>query len=168
MTVAVPAFAYADAMAADPDLAPALLSISRYESTYGTQPYGDYGLGGARPDEATSFGPMQLFTRGGLGDGHPIEELLDGPSNYRFGATEIRRRLANGQSLYEAMQPWSVRPQAYALYERMMAEGIEVEGGTAPDIYPAATSMMEEPRSLAPYALIGVAAIVGALVAFTS
>jgi len=119
VAVAVPAQAIADAKAADGELWPVLLAIAGPESSWRADAIGDNG---------TSFGYLQMHTPGGLGDGHSIAELLDGVTNLRLGAQYIRQRLANGASLYDALSPWSARPQAWALLQRMENEGIEGEG----------------------------------------
>ncbi len=119
MSVQVPAQAIEDARGADGELYPVLLAIARYESGYNPQAIGDGGC---------SKGYLQFNQCGGLGAGHSDAELLDGPSNMRLGAQYIRGRLAGGASLWDALQPWSVRSQAWALLQQMQAEGIEGAG----------------------------------------
>jgi hypothetical protein len=52
-----------------------------------------------------SYGAFQIYSRG-LGVGYTLGELMDPIVNARIAASEIRRRLDLGQSMYEAMEPW--------------------------------------------------------------
>lgn len=119
LTVQVPAQALADAQGADGDLWPVLVALAKPESGYNPRAVGDGGC---------SLGYLQFNQCGGLGAGHPDEELLDGPSNMRLGAQYIRGRLNGGASLWDALQPWSTRSQAWELLQQMQAEGVEGAG----------------------------------------
>lgn len=88
------------------DLAAALaLALAGPESGYNPRAIGD---GGA------SFGLMQFYTRGGLGDGHDPADLLDPVYNFRLGMSYIQARLNAGATPWEALQPWSTRDAALA------------------------------------------------------
>mgnify|MGYP001584767810 CR=1 FL=1 len=73
----------------------------------------------------TSFGYTQFHVDGGLGTGIASEVLLDGVTNFRLAAQHIRGDLAAGNSLYDALWPWTARPQIWVLYQRILVEGIE-------------------------------------------
>ena len=119
--IAVPAQALADAQGADGELYPVLLALARFESGYNPGAIGDNGC---------SYGYLQMNRCGGLGAPYSEAQLLDGPTNMRLGAQYIRGRLAAGASLYDALSPWSVRPQAWELLQDMQAQGIEGAGGS--------------------------------------
>jgi hypothetical protein len=119
MAVQIPAQAILDAKTADSDLWQLLLAIAGPESGYRSDAVGDAGC---------SLGYLQFNTCGGLGNGHSQAELFNGANNFRLGAQYIKGRMANGASLYEALQPWSARDLAWALYDRIRSEGIEGEG----------------------------------------
>lgn len=119
MAVQVPYQALQDAQSADGELWPVLLALAWPESRYNPGAIGDNGC---------SKGYLQFNQCGGLGAGHSDAELLDGPSNMRLGAQVIRGKLASGMSLWDALQPWSTRPTAWALLQQMQAEGIEGAG----------------------------------------
>lgn len=136
MAVSIPSQAIADAQAADSELWPVLLAIAGPESTWYAKAKGDYKLAwggpivpkdtpGAFP---TSFGYLQYYQDGGLGTGIDANILLDGPSNMRLGASYIRGRLREGASLYDALSPWSARPEAWALLQRIQTEGVAGAG----------------------------------------
>lgn len=127
----IPAQAVRDAYAADAELAPVLLAIAGPESTWRANPE-------PPGDDGSSFGYTQLHVGGisvlypgaGLGDGHPIEQLRDGVTNFRIAAAAIRARLArNGGDMYDALQPWSTRDEAWALLQQIKTESIV--GGAA-------------------------------------
>lgn len=120
--VQIPAQAIRDAQAADAELWPVLLAIAGPESSWNPGAIGDGG---------TSFGYLQFHQEGGLGDGHAIADLLNGPYNMQAGAQYIRGRLASGASLWDALQPWSTRPAAMDLLARIQSEGVD---GVAGDI----------------------------------
>lgn len=119
MAVQVPAQAIEWAKSADAELWPVLLALAKYESGFDPQAVGDGGC---------SKGLLQYNTCGGLGNGHSDAELFDPVVILTLGAQYIRREMASGKSLYEALWPWSVRPSAWALLQRMCAEGIEGAG----------------------------------------
>lgn len=121
MTVRIPASAVSDANTADAGLALVLLALAGPESGWNPGAVGDGGC---------SLGYLQLNRCGGLGAGYSETELLDGVTNFGLGAAYIRERLATGASLYDALEPWSARPAAWALYQRITAEGIESAGPT--------------------------------------
>lgn len=151
MAVEIPAQAVADARAGAaragyPDLWPLLLAVAGPESNWNPQPPG-------YNDDGSSFGYLQLHVGGisplfpgaGLGDGHAAAELLDGPTNFAIGAKIIGDRLAAGASLADALQPWSTRPAALALYDRIRAEGIAGEaaaGAPANAVPPALAPLL--------------------------
>lgn len=120
--VQIPAQAILDAKTADSDLWQLLLAIAGPESGYRSDAVGDNGC---------SLGYLQFNTCGGLGNGHSQAELFNGVNNFRLGAQYIKGRMANGASLYEALQPWSARDLALALYNRIRSEGIEGEGSVS-------------------------------------
>ena len=136
MTIRVPAQAYADAFAADPDLAPVLLAIAANESSYNPAAVGDGG---------TSYGYLQFHQGGGLGDGHDPAELLNGAANMRLGAAYLRMRLNAGATMWAALQPWSTRTADYALWQRMQTEGVAPDGDVS-----AATSAAGSGATAAP------------------
>lgn len=135
MAVQIPAQAIADAQSAG-ELKDIVLAIAGPESSWNADAKGDYKLyrGGPIVPKGTpgaqpySFGYLQFYTDGGLGDGHSTANLLNGVYNMRLGASYIRSRLAGGASLYQALSPWSSRENAWALYQRIRAEGIEGVG----------------------------------------
>jgi hypothetical protein len=115
MGVQIPAQAIADSQAAG-ELWQVVLAIAGPESSWRADAIGDAGC---------SIGYLQFNMCGGLGTGIAKETLLHGPTNMRLGAEYIRGRLARGDSLWDAMQPWSARPAAYELYQQILSEGIE-------------------------------------------
>lgn len=135
MSVAIPALAVRDAQegaarAGYPGVWQILLALAGPESGYNPRPPG-------YNDDGSSFGYLQLHVGGlsalfpgaGMGDGHATAELLDGPSNMAIGAAHVGAQLAAGRSVAEALAPWSTRPAALALLERIQTEGIATEGG---------------------------------------
>lgn len=142
MAVSVPNQVLADLQSGgvEQSLWPALVALARYESNWTAGAKGDYTLDyktyyhasvappGSWP---TSFGYLQMNING-LGSGHAPSNLLNGPYNLRLGAQYIRNRLAAGASMWDAMQPWSVRPTAYPFYEQILREGIAGVGGITP------------------------------------
>jgi hypothetical protein len=88
------------------DMAVALaLSVAGPESSYNPLAVGDHG---------TSYGYTQLHTTGGLGDGHAVAELLDGPSNLAIAERYIQARLDERARPVDALQPWSTRDAGLA------------------------------------------------------
>jgi hypothetical protein len=138
VAVQIPAQAIADARAGAGNLWQLVLAIAQPESGWRADAEGDYKLvrGGQIVPSWTpgaspmSFGYTQMYTDGGLGDGYSPAQLKDGPTNFRLAANAIRSTLNGGGSIYDALQPWSTRDAAYALYQRIQAEGIE-SGGAA-------------------------------------
>lgn len=136
MAVQIPAQAIADAKLGAGDQWMVCLAIAGPESSWTADAKGDYKtrLGGPIVPKTTpgafptSFGYLQYHVDGGLGQGHKISDLLNGVYNMRQGGNYIRARLAAGTNVYGAMQPWTTRPAAYRLYERIRAEGIEPVG----------------------------------------
>lgn len=136
MAVQIPAQAIVDAKAGAGELWEVVLAIAGPESSWRADAIGDCKLYKGGPivpcttprAQPYSFGYLQMYTDGGLGDGHSAAELLDGPANFRLGAEYIRRRLAGGASLYAALSPWTTRDAAWALYQRIKSEGIEPVG----------------------------------------
>jgi len=116
VTVVIPAQAIADAKSADSELWPVLLALAGPESSWRSDAIGDKGC---------SIGYLQMNMCGGLGTPYSRQELLDGVRNFSLGAQYIRQERAGGKSLYDALWPWSARPQAWALLRRMESEGIE-------------------------------------------
>lgn len=133
MAVSIPIQAVNDAKTADSELWEILLAIAGPESTWRAWAKGDCKLawGGAivpctvEGSFPTSFSYTQLHVDGGLGTGYAPEVLLNGVTNFRLAAQHIRGELSAGRTLYEALWPWTTRPQAWALYQRILAEGIE-------------------------------------------
>ena len=115
MSVQIPAQAIADAQAGAGELWQVVLALAQYESGFDPRAVGDGGC---------SKGALQFNTCGGLGVGHSDAELFDAVSNYRLGAQYIRQRLNAGVSLWDALQLWPVRPQAWALLQRIQQEDI--------------------------------------------
>ena len=83
-------------------------------------------------DDGSSFGYTQQHVGGisarypgaGLGDGHPLSELLDGVGNMRVAAAAIGARLAaNGGDLADALTPWSTRDRALEIYAELQQQG---------------------------------------------
>lgn len=109
------------AQAADAQLWPLLLAIAKYESGYTPEAIGDNGC---------SYGLLQFNTCGGLGAGHSPENLMDAGYNLRLGAQYIRAQTAAGASLYEALQPWSVRDRAWAQYQEWGGQGAAPVAGS--------------------------------------
>lgn len=124
MAVQIPAQAIADARAGAGELWQVVLAIAGPESDWHSQAIGDGGC---------SIGYLQMNMCGGLGSGISKDVLLDGPTNFRLGANYIRGRLNQGATLYDALQPWSARPAAWALYQRIQAEGIQGISSTGVD-----------------------------------
>ena len=140
MTVEIPSYAVADSQAGAGELWQVVLAIAGPESGWNPGAEGDCklyrggplvpcGTPGATP---YSFGYLQFYTDGGLGDGHSPATLKDGTTNMRLGAEYIRSRLGQGASLYAALSPWSTRDAAWALYQRIQAEGIAGVDAPAP------------------------------------
>ncbi len=129
--------ALATAKAASATLWPVLLAIAKFESVWDPAALGDYKLvrGGPIVERTTpgsfpcSFGYLQFYTDGGLGDGHPVDKLLDGAYNMRLGATSIQDQLDLGRTLYQALRPWSTRDAAIN-YLPSLVVALE---GSAPD-----------------------------------
>ncbi len=119
MSVQIPPQAIADARAGAaragyPELAPVLLALAGPESTWRAD--------AAKVDAIEcSYGYLQMNRCGGLGNGHDVAELLDGPSNFALGARVIGDRLAAGASLRDALRDWSTRDQALALLPEIQA-----------------------------------------------
>lgn len=132
MAVSIPIRAVQDARQADSELWRILLAIAGPESGWRSQAKGDCKLnwGGAiipcavEGSFPTSFGYTQLHIDGGLGAGYAPEVLLDGVTNFRLAARHIRGELSAGKSLYDALWPWSARPEIWALYQRIQSEEI--------------------------------------------
>ncbi len=122
MGVQIPARAIADAQAGAGELWQVVLAIAGPESGWDPRAVGDAGC---------SLGYLQMNRCGGLGVGHSEAELFDGVSNFRLGAEYIRGRLAGGATLWDALQPWSARPAAWALLGRIQTEGIDGIGGAS-------------------------------------
>lgn len=171
MGVDIPSHAIADSQAAG-ELWDVVLAIAGPESGWNPRARGDWTIDGVRwfteaqaPAGAwpTSFGYLQMHTPGGLGDGHSIDELLDGPTNFRLGAEYIRYRLGMGSSLWDAMSPWSARPAAWALLERIRSEGITGVSGPGPTPIPdpwiEPPAGYEIPRGAAVAVLVGMGLI---------
>ncbi len=124
------------------DLAAALaLAGAGPESGWNPGAMGDYMLGGQIVGRntpgavATSFGYTQLHTSwggdgGGLGNGHSLGELLDGPTNFAIAISYIQGRLDGGADGYSALSPWSARAAGMA----NLTEALEALGAA-----PAAT-----------------------------
>jgi hypothetical protein len=116
------------------DMAAALaLAVSGPESSYQADALGDWTLDGRLVSRGTpgavptSFGLTQLHTPVGLGDGHAIDELLDGSSNLAIAQAYIQARLDAGAQPIAALQPWSTRTAALA----QLAD-VQVQLGTVP------------------------------------
>lgn len=123
MAVQIPAQAIQDARAGAGELWQVVLAIAGPESSWRADAIGDNGC---------SIGYLQMNTCGGLGTGIPRETLLHGPTNMRLGAEYIRRRLATGASLWDALAPWSARPAAWELLQRIHREGVVPIGSASP------------------------------------
>ena len=169
MAVQIPAQAIADARAGAGELWQLVLAIAQPESSWRVDAEGDFklfrggpivpkGTPGAFP---TSFGYTQMYTDGGLGNGYSAAELKDGPTNFRLAANAIRATLNGGGSVYDALQPWSTRDAAYALYQRIQAEGIESSGAavTGPTTFPGGSVSLPVVGNVPTLALVGAAVL---------
>lgn len=64
-------------------------------------------------DNGTSYGLTQLHQGGGLGDGYAVADLLDPVKNLSIAMANIQTSLNAGQTLYDALRPWSTRESAW-------------------------------------------------------
>lgn len=109
-----------------------MLAVAGLESGFNPQARGDpcaaVGLcdqSGQDEEGYCSFGLYQFNRCGGAGSGHPIAALLDAGYNAELAARTMRARYDATGSWYEAIQPWSVRPTAWTLYQQQAEAGAE-------------------------------------------
>jgi len=137
--VAIPAQPLADVeqATADTNVQAILLAIAYYESGWSAGAIGDYTVdcqnfyGAAQAPAGswpTSFGYLQMHNNAGgcpsgLGNGYTEAQLLDGVFNLQLGAQHVSAALAAGNTVYEAMAPWSTRDADYQLYQQIVAGG---------------------------------------------
>ncbi|MCX6022511.1 MAG: transglycosylase SLT domain-containing protein [Chloroflexi bacterium] len=100
-----------------------LLAIAGCESTFNPGARGDKNLCRGDqcdyrdPDGYCSFGLCQFNRCGGAGQDHKVADLLDMVYNARLGAWTMRTRYDATGSWYAAIQPWSTRDAAWAIYQ---------------------------------------------------
>lgn len=104
-----------------------MLAVAGFESGFNPWARGDQcaavGLcdwGGHDQEGYCSFGLFQFNRCGGAGANHPIESLLDATYNAELAAYTMRYRYDATGSWYEALQPWSVRPNAWTVYQQQV------------------------------------------------
>lgn len=96
--------------AGHPEIVPYAMATFWYEANWNPAAVGDHGC---------SLGLWQGNQCGGMGRHFSREQLLDGPTSARLFVEYVAVHLEAGYEIEDILGPWTVRPYALRLVDRM-------------------------------------------------